>query len=258
MKKMNDEEYNKIEAYRATQFKDIAKFGLFDMLNPVPRTESKAFEFGSLLHTLVLEREEVIKRYVQPLDIDKRSKANKEAHSQYAIEHKDKIIVDAKDMQLAIEMSEVVLKRYGAIIDRSSKELVFETSIDGIKLKAKIDIYDEKSGFIIDLKSTADSLLKVTSNSWDYGYSLQAGFYERVVVDNDLNYNNFGFLFASKKDKRALMYECSQQFMTYGRDEFARVFELVQKYEENKEVSDAVKTLNMPSWWLEKSKDAII
>jgi len=252
MKKMTDEEYNKLEGYRATQFKDIAKYGLFDTLNPMPRQESKAFEFGTLLHTLVLEREEVAKRYAQPLDRPKRSNADKEAHADYAEANKDKILVDAKDMQQAIEMSEVVLNRYGKIIERSLRELVFETSIDGIKLKAKIDIYDPKSGYIIDLKSTADDLQKVTQNSWDYGYSLQAGFYERVVIDSDLNYLNFGFLFSSKKDKRALMYECSQNFMEHGRAEFARVFDLVQRYENSQEIEDAVKVLNMPKWYMEK------
>ncbi len=253
MKKMTDSQYNELDGWRATQFKDIAKYGLFDTLNPVLRTESKAFEFGSLFHTLVLEREEVINRYAQPLDRPRRSNADKEAHAEYAEANKDKIIVDAKDMQLAIEMSDVVLKRYGKIIERSKRELVFEHSIDNIKLKAKIDIYDEKSGFIIDLKSTADDLRKVTSNSFEYGYPLQSAFYETVVNGNGLNYTNFGFLFGSKKDKRALLYECDYNFMEYGREEFARVFGLIQAYTNSEEIVDAVKSLSLPNWYLEKN-----
>jgi hypothetical protein len=251
MVKMSDHDYNLLDGWRASTFKDVAKFGLFDSLTPVPRVEKPVFEFGTLLHTLVLERDEVTKRYAQPLDLPRRSNAEKEAHAQYAKENEGKILVDANDMQKAIDMSEVVLKRYGKIIERAHREVVLTTEVSGVKLKIKVDILDEYSGFIIDLKSTGDSLTKVTQNAFDYGYPLQAYFYKKVANRCGIDAPNSGFLFASKQDLRALLYECGGEFMKYGKECFDDVFKLVLAYETSGEITDAVKMLHLPKWLMD-------
>lgn len=53
--KMSDADYNALEGWRCTSFKNVQKFGLFDELNPPHRVEKPAFTFGSALHCAVLE-----------------------------------------------------------------------------------------------------------------------------------------------------------------------------------------------------------
>ena len=55
--KMSDAEYNALNGWRCTSFKNVQKFGLYDELNPPHRIEKPAFTFGSALHCAVLENE---------------------------------------------------------------------------------------------------------------------------------------------------------------------------------------------------------
>ena len=54
---ISDADYNAMNGWRCTSFKNVHKFGLFDELNPPHRVEKPAFTFGSALHCAVLENE---------------------------------------------------------------------------------------------------------------------------------------------------------------------------------------------------------
>jgi len=62
-KKISDADYNAMEGWRCTSFKNVQKFGLYDELNPPHRVEKDAFVFGSALHCAVLENERFDKDY---------------------------------------------------------------------------------------------------------------------------------------------------------------------------------------------------
>ena len=62
-KKISDEEYNALEGWRSTSFKNVQKYGLFDELNPPHRVEKQVFTFGNALHCAVLENERFDKDY---------------------------------------------------------------------------------------------------------------------------------------------------------------------------------------------------
>jgi hypothetical protein len=251
---MTEEEYNALHGYRSTSFKEIFEYGLYDHILPAPRKERAAFTFGNLLHTMVLEPEELKKRYAPMFesDLNKNTNKYKELKKEFEAENAGKIIVSREDYDKAVTMREVVMNRYGNIIETSKREIVFQHETeDGIKLKVKMDCINEKYGLIFDLKSTGDELNRnnVQWNCQKYNYDLQAAFYESVAKGAGANVEQFAFLFSSSNDYRALMYKADGFFMERGRAKFGEVYEKVLAYHEKgmEAVSDAVLDLSVPA-----------
>ena len=257
---MTEEEYNALPGYRSTAFKEIFEYGLYDYIIPAPRKERQAFTFGNLLHTMVLEPGEFDKRYAPMFesDLNKNSTKYKELKNEFEQENAAKIIVSHEDYEKASTMRDVVMMRYGHIVEASKREIVFQyVTEDGIKMKVKIDCMNEQHGLIFDLKSTSDELNRnnVQWNCQKYNYDLQAAFYESVAKGAGVDVRQFAFLFSTQYDYRALMYKADGFFMERGRSKYGEVYEKVLAYHEKgmAAVSDAVIELSVPSKILDKA-----
>ena len=261
MLEMSDDDYNKLEGYRSTDFKEIAKYGFYDHLYPPARIEKPAFAFGSMFHCMVLEPEDFKKRYAPMFesDLNKNTNAYKEQRTAFIEENAGKEIISREDYDLASNMRDTVMLRYGDIIESSKREIVMtHTTEDGILLKAKIDCFSEQHGLIFDLKSTAESIDRTNTqwNSEKFLYQLQAAFYEMVVHGNGIKTNQFAFLFSSKDDYRALMYKADGFFMERGRAKYGEIYEKVLQYKTDGIISDAVMDLSVPAQILNREQGA--
>jgi len=258
---MSDDEYNKLNGYRSTDFKEIAKYGLYDHLYPPARIDKPAFAFGSMFHCMVLEPEKFDAQYAPMFesDLNKNTNLYKEQKAEFEKANAGKEIVSREDYDLASNMRDTVMLRYGNILEKSVREIVMtHTTDDGIALKAKIDCFSEEYGLIFDLKSTGDSIDRNNTqwNSEKFLYQLQAAFYETVVHGNGINTNQFAFLFASKADYRALMYKADGFFMERGRDKLAEIYAKVLKYKTDGIIDDAVMDLSVPAAVLNREQGA--
>ena len=248
---MTDEEYNNIGGYRSTGIKDIIKYGMFDYLKPEGvKRGGVALDFGIYFHTLVLEPEKIDDLYAPPLEVEapealglnKLTNAYKAIKKTYELENLDRTILSMDDYNLAKNMREVVMNRYGKLIERSLREIVFSgKDNNGIVRNCKVDLYDEQTGNMFDLKSTAEeiSLDNVRYVSSKYGYDVSMAWYIDAINEAGGDANKFGLLFSSKMDYRALLYKPTSHLIEIGRTKYAKAYEKILRYEKENIIDDA-------------------
>lgn len=116
--------------------------------------ETPALKFGTLLHTMVLEPDEVENRYaVLPKFATKAETGLTivQSNKNFYADNAGKLIVDATDMAKAKRMAKNVRAIAGDIIDAGIKERSLFVDLDGIVCKCRLDI--ELDGSDWDLKS---------------------------------------------------------------------------------------------------------
>jgi len=248
---LTDEEYNALGGYRSTGIKEILKYGMFDYLKPegVERG-GVALDFGIYFHTLVLEEEKVSLNYALPIELEypelkglnKNTTVYKDAKKIYDLENIDRRVIDYHEYELAQNMREVVMNRYGKIIERAKREVVFSyTDENKIKRNCKVDIYDELSGNMFDLKSSSEEIYldNIRYVSAKYGYDISGAWYYDTIKGAGGDVSGFGLLFSSKADYRALLYKPSNFFLEIGRAKYGVAYEKILDYEQNGNISDA-------------------
>jgi len=255
---MTDEEYNKLGGYRSTGVKQILKYGMFDYLQPEGvKRGGPSLDFGIYYHRLVLEPEEVKKNYALPFELEYPEYANlskntnkyRDAVREYRLENFDVDILSLEDFTYANKMRDVVMKRYGKIIERAKREVVF-TYVDenGIRRSCKVDIFDELTGNFFDLKSTAEEVSpnNMRAVSSKYGYDISAAWYYDAIKGAGGDPRGFGLLFSSKADYRALLYRPTNFFIEIGRAKYGKAYEKILRYEKEGKVDDAFIELEAP------------
>jgi len=147
-----------------------------------PDTPSQVF--GTLVHTAILEPEKIASTYaVVPADMNKHTNAWKDFKKEYA--HKK--IVDADDMQAAMDICASVMKhpQAGALLSAAgvSEKAIFATDPEtGVEVKIKPDRFTD-AGIIIDLKTTDDARRDAFAKSvYKYRYHVQDAFYTDVAT----------------------------------------------------------------------------
>lgn len=118
--------------------------------------DSPALTFGTLLHTLVLEPNDVEPRYAVLPRFESKSKTGLtivQSTKDFYQDNADKIIIEADSMNKAKRMATNVRAICGGIIDAGIKERSLFVEIDGLLLKCRLDIDIEEVGDDYDLKS---------------------------------------------------------------------------------------------------------
>lgn len=123
--------------------------------------DSAAMQFGSAFHCYMEGCEVFLNSYVQAPDCDRRTKAGKEAFSEFSAQHAGKTVISRYDMERITCMSESLL-RVQAIRERVESFLAERESswswTDGessLHCKARTDLYIP--GEILDYKTTQDA-----------------------------------------------------------------------------------------------------
>lgn len=161
--------------------------------------ESDNLDFGTLIHTAVLEPENLNETFVVSPSFDKRTKKGKEDHAQFHAENDHKIIVTDEQMDSALTIAEIMKTVYGGILTGGEAESSFFVDDDGLLLKCRPDYYRSDLGIVFDLKSAADSsefgMRKAITN---YRYDRSAAFYLKVLQLSGYQAERFMFLFVEK------------------------------------------------------------
>ena len=194
-----------------------------------PREETKALRIGSLTHAFVLEPETVSSRFAMlPDDIDRRTKAGKEAYEAFTLGAAGKIVVPSEDWGICANVAMSMVKAIAALgLNITATELMMTVDYCGVCVKSAIDaIATDKNGdeWIIDLKTTADeaSPKAFMNTARSYRYPLQAHFY-RTVYHIQTGKRTKGFIFiVTEKDAPYLTasYQFGPELMTYASMDF--------------------------------------
>lgn len=206
---MGDEEYFAVAAISNSRIGDfLVSPATFYHHMLTPQEDTPAMKLGRLYHCMMLQPDEVSKRYMVFDDVRGSTKAGKEALAMAAEAGLEAI---AHDVFCAVEdMREAALQhpRVRFILEHPLSQ--FEVccfwweTVEGVRIpcKAKLDIYnpDIAGGLAADLKSTVDaSPGKFPKSVANYGYHRQAAWYSRGpkrAIGADVN--AFGFICQEK------------------------------------------------------------
>ena len=115
--------------------------------------ETEALKFGTLLHTVVLEPDQVDSVYAISEKFNKTTNIGKEGFSKFKEENPGKIIIDEVVYAKAQKMARNVHSVFGDIIDSGIKERSLFVDIDKLILKCRLDIDLQDVGDDYDIKT---------------------------------------------------------------------------------------------------------
>lgn len=158
--------------------------------------ESAAMLLGELVHCLVLEPEETLKRYIGAPQVDRRTKEGKEIYAQFLEEASGKTVVDQATFEKASYMATNVIEQplasnalKGCLIEQSLTWIDEET---GMEFKCRPDAYNPINGVVGDLKTTKDASYRaMQGSSARYGYFLQAAMIREALLFHGLKFSKY-------------------------------------------------------------------
>lgn len=145
-----------------------------------PRESTKAMQFGTAVHTMLLEPHLFSEQFAVSEKFDRRTKAGKEASEAFEAANKGKLVLDEDD---AVKIQKIVanVKAFPQIqeaLDSFFKEQTFQFEVQGAACKARLDLVDESGHFIIDVKTTKDaSSADFAKTMINMNYDLQLAHY---------------------------------------------------------------------------------
>jgi len=163
--------------------------------------ESEALLVGSAFHAMMLEPDKYKKLYAFEPAMDKRTKAGKEYIASWKEENKDiphhlpgkyeEMLINMQDSLLAHPVYNELVEK----VDVFEAEVIKLFELEGQKCKAKIDFYNPKENYIVDIKTcNSVNIDDVIESIKKYLYGVQASFY----LDG-LKAHKFYFVFIQKK-----------------------------------------------------------
>jgi hypothetical protein len=179
-----------------------------DNPNTGPRPE--AFRIGSAAHHAILEPEIFDEVWGQIPDIDRRTKAGKQAWADAQEKYGDNVL-RAKHYNDCLGMKESVENHSTArellrCAGTPEVTLVWHDERTGVLCKARIDYLPvEASMGVVDLKTTINASEKAFAKSlWAYGYHRQAAHYLSGLRHLGYNRNEFRFVCVEKENVYAV------------------------------------------------------
>ena len=208
---MTEQEYRQHPAIsRSELFKISESPEKFKYYQENPEEPTPALIFGQLFHAMALQPETVSERYAVAPNVDRRTKAGKEAFAEFQKEAENKTIVTADMYQQATEMCEALNKNefvQKLLKGEKEKPLFWTDDLTGEPCKCRVDVLTEIGDNLIavDLKSTDNAETEVFMRSAiKYGYDLQSGMYSKGVEINTGRKPLFVFIAIEKKPPYAI------------------------------------------------------
>jgi hypothetical protein len=219
---------------------------------------TEAMVYGSLLHCMVLEPDEVKHRFAVMPNVDGRTTAGKAVKAVFYEESKGKQVVDSDAFSSATIAGGFARMHnefawFAANPGTIEQRIDFE--VDGIACRAKPDMVCLDQKVIWDLKSTKDASPKEFERSVvSFGYHRQAAFYREAVYQSTGVECRFLFLVVEKESPwECAVYELDEWFLTKGEEE---VGALLAEYRQRKMANNweqvwgsGVVPLSLPKWY---------
>lgn len=184
-----------------------------------------ALRMGHLFHTAILEPE----KYEQIKFIDVQSR-NTKKFKEAVLEYGD--VFTAKERSENERLVDAMLKNPKAIqlLGKSKSEVPEIKDIYGKPFRGKADVLKNNGG-IIDLKTTVD-VKNFEKSAYRYKYHVQACIYLELfsTPEKPLTHKDFTFLCIDKANLDIGVWQCSEEFIEYGRMELKKGIELYETY----------------------------
>lgn len=188
------------------------------------REQTPAMLMGSVVHQLVLEPH---KRDYAPMpDVDRRTTAGKEAYARAIAANPLAQLVPAKTWDTANRMADAVHRNKAAMLllegGEMEKRVDWTEPTTGAQCKSKLDCWNPKHGFIVDLKTADDGSEEGFGRSaYNYRYHVQSAFYTDALVNNNITVERFYFIVVEKEAPFAVsIYYADNDVIEKGRQAY--------------------------------------
>lgn len=218
--------------------------------------ESQAYVIGNLVHKLLLEPEEASMMYHMMPEVDRRTKAGKEAWANAIQMLGDKQAVTEADFSKASKMSESVLSNlmitnvlrpiHGVQVEKS---IYWKDLPTGLLLKCRPDAF--KGSLVIEIKTCDDASPRAFQMSaMKYGYYLQAALIYEGLLSIGIKMEHFLFVCVEKSPPYATaLYRLDEDALQYGLDLLCKLKGEFKKCQDKSEWNDyGMQTLSVPNW----------
>ena len=211
-----------------------------------PARLQEAFDFGSYLHTLILEPELLSDEYriYTGAREDEGWKDFVKANKKFTVVTESQVKA-ANALYQKYKAESVLLGNQGeaeevplsSFFEKGYAEQTFCGELEGVKIKVRPDYRREFSDFgsIQDVKTTSEKSLtryRVEKICTKYGYHISAAMYVDLVEKLTGKRQDFYFLFLSKSSKQVAMFKASEAMLKRGRDQYKLA---LKRYKEAKE-----------------------
>lgn len=208
---MTEQEYRKYPAISRTSLFKISespeKFKYY-LEHPEPPTPSLIF--GQLFHSMALQPETVWEQFAVVPNVDRRTKAGKEAFAEFELQSEGKTIVSVDMVEQSMAMCEALNRNeYVKKLLKGEKEKPFfwEDDLTGEACKCRVDCLTELGDnlLVVDLKTTENAETEAFMRSAiKYGYDFQSAMYSKGVEVNTGKKPLFVFIAIEKKPPYAI------------------------------------------------------
>ena len=242
---MTEREYREHPAIsRSDLFKISESPEKFKYYREHPEEPTPALLFGRLFHVMALQPETVWEQFAVIPNVDRRTKAGKEAFAEFEQPAEGKTIVTVDMVEQATAMCEALNQNEFAkklLKGEKEKPFFWVDEMTGEECKCRTDVLTEvgENLIIVDLKSTDNAETEAFMRSAiKYGYDLQSAMYSDGVKANTGREPLFVFIAIEKNPPYAInILQADKLFIRRGYDLFR---ELIGIYHECKTTDN---------WW---------
>lgn len=189
--------YNDLPGVNKSTLWEMRKSPLhyWHLMHDTPKKDTPAMQLGRAVHAAILKPTAYKRDFAVMPDIDRRTKAGKEAYDAFCAESQEKEILTGTDAETVRQMAKAFRKNEAAVKllkgTRREKALCWTDAGTGVACKCRMDALGE---YVIDLKTTMDAGTKTFGReALRYGYDLQAAMYLEAARAN--GYDPKGFIF---------------------------------------------------------------
>lgn len=233
VKKIPISEYDNLPAMRSTSLKHFIRSpGHYKYsISSEAREENDGksyFLLGRLVHAALLEPETVKDEFVC---VDATTR-NTNVFKETVKRNPGKGIILSHELTQANAIVSAVrgLPHIEDILTAGTPELSAAAMIDGVYCKCRMDLFDEKTGHIYDIKTTAETADKFPYVISKYGYDVSLAFYIDILLANKMDISGYTFIVVEKEPPYGTMlYTIDEEYLEYGR---AKYQPALQKYRE--------------------------
>lgn len=256
---MSNADYHAAPAVSKSDLDLIAKSPLHYIASKkTPREQTPSMLLGSVTHKLILEPEKFADEYMVAPDVDRRTKAGRDAWTEFAAEVTDKhTVIDKATLEQAQVIAEAVKSHPVAakLLQGGQAELSYFWKDNGIECKCRPDYLREDIKTVIDFKTTQCSAPEeFTKSAYNYRYHVQSAWYLNGLKACGVNVEHFIFVAAETKPPYPVMvYVADELMLKLGQAEAADNLESYRKCLESDiwhgyEEQPKVHSLSLPDW----------
>lgn len=262
-----NEEYHSMKHLGSSDIKLIDQKSVLHYLESKKKVNapSPAMEFGTAVHTAVLEPELLSSSYAVSQKFDLRTKAGKISKAKFEAENEGKTIINQEQFEkihaiknsvLSHPVAPLLLK--GGIAERS---FFWNDPATDLPLKCRPDYYFDD--IIVDLKTTRDaSSESFAKDMYNFGYHISAAHYcNGVQAVTNRPVKAFIFLCVESETPHAIaLYTLNAESMNLGRIVIERALLKYQSYLENPEsvfsgYPSEIQEISLPNWAFSKTNN---